>query len=421
MTTRTACVWLILSFSATFCALADEGGGKLLVVGKPNTPCPNPGYTTIGAAVTAAASGDVIAVCPAVYPEQLVITKPLTLRGLPVNNVSRVLLRPNLAAVSSMTTEAVITVMNTTGVIIQNLAIDASQNTITGCGTGVPGLTAVHFSNSSGLLENSAIFGAQVANPASCISSLPYGNGIAVQVDESQTGSFIVGIINNSIRDFTSQGVLVNGAGIQAEIAGNSIVGAGPSSGTFQFAIFLANGAVGNINHNVIIEGLCGDLSISDCISQRSEGITLRAIGNGTVVDSNVIAKAQSGIFINGANQLQVTNNQIRDIQSMSGMDIQASASGVFTNNVISGNQIFNVGPINSNASTNEEGCGINEYSGTGTFSGNQIWANAVTDAYCGVAHVTADVVNFGVYSDDLYNEFNSDLYLNAYPPAAEP
>lgn len=89
-------------------------------------------------------------------------------------------------------------------------------------------------------------------------------------------------------------------------------------------------------------------------------------------MDSNVITNAQSGIFINGANRLSVTNNQIRNIDAMSGMDIQGTASGFFTNSVIAGNSIFNVGPIDSNASNDEGGCGINEYSGTGV-SGNEI------------------------------------------------
>lgn len=59
-----------------------EGNAATLNVGQPNTSCPNAEYTTIGAAVKAAAPGDVIDIWPALYPEQLVITKPLTLRGV---------------------------------------------------------------------------------------------------------------------------------------------------------------------------------------------------------------------------------------------------------------------------------------------------------------------------------------------------
>jgi len=397
------------------------GAGRLSAATHRVGPCSGSQYGTIGAAITAAQPGDMIEICPGLYPEQLVVSKPLTLRGITANGYNRVLIQPTLAPVSGLSTQAVITVLNTNGVTLQNLAIDASHNSISGCGSDVPALAGVHFSSSSGILENSAIFGAQVMDPASCAGALPFGNGFGVQVDAAQAGSYQLWIGNNSIHDYTSNGIQVNGTGIGVEIAGNSISGVGPALGTFQFAVFILNGATANIHQNIITEGLCGALSPSDCINVRSEGVTLRAIGDGTIVDSNVITNAQSGIFINGANRLRVSNNQIRNIDAMSGMDIQASASGVFTNSVILNNGIFNVGPIDMNASNNEEGCGIDEYSGTGTFSGNQLWENAVTDAYCGVAHVGADVVQLGAYFDVLYNELNSDDYPSAFPPAVEP
>jgi nitrous oxidase accessory protein NosD len=164
-------------------------------------------------------------------------------------------------------------------------------------------------------------------NPLSC-TALPFGNGFGVQVYAGQFGPFHVSVRHNSIHDFTANGVQVTGAGVTAEIDANTISGVGPSSGIFQFGVFIINGAVAQITNNVITEGLCGALAISDCIDVRSEGVTLRAIGDGTVVDGNIISNAQSGIFINGANRLRVTNNQIRNIDAMSGMDIQATASG---------------------------------------------------------------------------------------------
>ncbi len=103
----------------------------------PNTSCPNAQYKSITAAVNAAAPGDVIAICPAVYPEKLIITMPLTLRGVSTdvkgNDVKRVLLQPTLRKVRGLPVEAVITVMNTGGVTIENLAIDASKNSANGC------------------------------------------------------------------------------------------------------------------------------------------------------------------------------------------------------------------------------------------------------------------------------------------------
>jgi hypothetical protein len=379
--------------------------------------CPNFQFTTIGAALNAAASGDVIEICPGLYAEQLVVTKPVTLRGVRSNGVGRVLLQPNLTDLQNLPAEAVITVINTSDVTIEGLAIDASGNTVSGC---TPGIAGIHFNNASGAVTNNAIFGAHLANPLSC-TKLPFGNGFGVLVDGSQPGPYEVSINRNSIHDYTANGVEVNGTGtaITAQIQGNTISGVGPSSGIFQFAIFVLNGAVGLITNNVITEGLCGALSSSDCIGVRSEGVTLRAPGDGTVVDSNIITNAQSGIFINGGNFLSITNNQIANIDAMSGMDIQGSASGFFTNSIIQGNTISNVGPIDQDATNDGEGCGINEYSGTGV-AGNQISNNTVNDAFCGVAYVTADSVQAGTYYNTLYTEFNGDL-LTAFPPPVEP
>ena len=50
----------------------------------PGTSCSDAGYMTISAAVVAANPGDVIQVCPALYGEQVMITKTLTLLGAKV-------------------------------------------------------------------------------------------------------------------------------------------------------------------------------------------------------------------------------------------------------------------------------------------------------------------------------------------------
>jgi hypothetical protein len=65
-----------------------------LTVGAASSGCSNAGYTTIGAALAVAHAGDEIDICPALYPEQLVITKPVTLRGIGINGIQRVLLQP---------------------------------------------------------------------------------------------------------------------------------------------------------------------------------------------------------------------------------------------------------------------------------------------------------------------------------------
>jgi nitrous oxidase accessory protein NosD len=381
------------------------------VVGKDNTSCPNAQYSTIGGAISAAAPGDLIEICPALYPEQLIISMPLTLRGVRTNvagnEVNRVLLQPALQDIQGLPVEAVITVMNTWGVSIENLAIDASQNTVQGC---TPQLAAIHFHDASGRVAEDALSGAQLANPLNCVAVFP-GNGFGVLVDSDTPGPFQVAIENNSIHDFTKDGVQAINAGVTVRVEGNRIVGVGPSI-AFQFGVFVANGAVGQIDGNIITEGPCGSLSATACFNARSEGVTLRSFGDGTMVRHNVISHAQSGIFINGGNGADISDNFISDIDSMDGIDIEGTASGYFTNSRIDNNTIYNVTPLA------DESCGVFEYSGTG-ISGNTISRTTVNDAYCGVGYVTADHDEPGHYHNTLFTDINTDTF--AFPPPTEP
>ena len=408
---------LALFFLLAFCAAssaASPWAERTLVVGQPGTPCPNAQYKTITDAVNAAAPGDVIEVCPALYPEQLTITIPLTLRGIGVDGINRVLIQPSsLVPVGSLPFEAVITVMNTQGVTIQNLAIDASKNTVSGCTVALAG---IHFYNASGAVESDAISGTQLSNPLSCTTLFP-GNGFGVQVDETagSTASFCVTVRNTSIHDFGRNGILVTGSGETAKIDGNSIAGVGPSTGVNQFGVFLADGATGQVTGNSISQGNCGIISIPNCFNLRSEGVVLRSVGNGTVVAGNMITNVQAGVFVNGATGAAVTDNTVSNVDALDGIHIQGSISGLFTKN-----RIFHVGPFTTDTSNDEEGCGINDISGSGS-SENNILANSINDAYCGVGYVTTDRVEANVFLNTLYETLNGDDYPNTFPPPVEP
>lgn len=390
-----------------------------LTVAKDNTVCPHATYTSIGAAVAAAGNGDQIEICPGLYPEQLQLTRPITLRGVNANGINRVLVQPTtMTNLGALPYQAVISAVNTKDVVIEGLAIDASQNAVTGCTTG---LSVIHFYNSSGSVSRNALSGAKLSDPSSCAALFP-GNGFGIEVDTAagQTGTFSVSINGNTIHDFTRDGILAYGAGVKADIDRNTIAGAGPSAGTFQFGVFIANGAVGEVSQNMISQGNCGSIDFLDCVNVRSEGVVFRNVGDGSVVDGNIITNAQSGIFLNGANRARITNNVIMNIDALDGIDIQGTAAGHFTNSVISGNTISHVFPISSYSSINYAGCGINEYSGTGVAM-NVLADNTVNDAYCGVAYVSADHVFSGMYLNTLYATLNEDLYPTVFPPAVEP
>jgi parallel beta-helix repeat protein len=385
-----------------------------LTVGQQGTPCPNAQYGAIGDAINAAASGDVIEICPALYAEQLTITKPLTLRGISVQGVGRVLIQPaTITPVASLSAAAVITVMNTAGVSIENLAIDAGKNNSSGCAVT---LSDIHFYDASGTVANNALTGTQLSDPTTCTALFPgTGFGVFVEKDLATSATFAVSVQSNSISNFSRNGVLVIGMGITADISGNAISGVGPGTGANQFGVFLANGAVANITNNVISQGNCGAIDMNDCENLRSEGVVLRAVGDGTIIDGNTITNVQSGIFVNGANNARITNNVIKNVDVMDGIHVQGG-----TNSLLTGNRIFNVGPLGPYATNNEEGCGINEITGTGA-GGNTIEENTFSDAYCGVAYVSSDWVGSNVYINTLYNSLNEDMYPNSFPTFNEP
>lgn len=380
--------------------------GSILRVGKTQASCPHASYSTITAAVKAAAPGDVVEICPALYPEQVVIKKPLTLRGLTIGQVNRTLIQPtSIQPVEGLSVEAVITVMNTEQVQIENVAVDASKNTVSGC---TPGLAAIHYFNASGTVENDAIFGAQLKDPQSCAEIAP-GNGFGVLIDSTESGPFDVSVKYSSIHDYTKDGVSATNQGVTANVEGNSISGVGPAGGIpLQFAVFVVNGAVGVIRGNVITEGLCGTLSVADCVNARSEGVTLRAVGNETIVEHNVITNVQSGIFVNDADHARISENIITNVQQLDGIDLQ----GV-SNSLLNGNIIANATPT--------EGCGIAEAPGPGSAGGvesnNVISETRVNDAFCGVAYVPTSRVVSGMYFNTLFTQFRSDVGPPSPPP----
>ena len=58
----------------------DHRKGATLTVDDDRVQCPNAGFTSIQAAVTAAHAGDRINVCPGTYNEQVAINKSLTIQ-----------------------------------------------------------------------------------------------------------------------------------------------------------------------------------------------------------------------------------------------------------------------------------------------------------------------------------------------------
>jgi hypothetical protein len=398
-TMLTSFVILCLAMVLGTAAAAESGFAQpARLVSVNQNICPTATYTSIQSAVDASAPGDTINVCPGLYDEQLVISKPLTIRGVAVNHLDRALIQPSAPVPDSSDNLAVVTVQNTDDVHLENMAVDASKNTVSSC---APILSAVHFFNAGGEVEHDAISGAKITNPAGCATL--FGNGFGVLLESTGAGPLRVSVEDSSIHDYSKEGVRGIGNGLTARVKGNVISGVGPAGGFFfQFGIFVLNGAVAQITGNQITEGDCGALSLTDCINARSEGVVLRAVGDGSVVEQNVITRAQAGIFVNFANKAQIRHNLIANITGLDGIDAQG-----MSNSVLDGNTIFNATPVAN------QSCGIFESPGPGTAGGieadNKIVNTLVNDAFCGVAYVPTSSVKSGQYYNVMYTAFRSD------------
>jgi len=84
--------------SALFCGSSALAG--TLLVDNDMVECPDAGFTSIQTAVDAAASGDVIQVCPGTYDEQVEITKPLSLVGVGRDGNKAVVVQPSIPIAS---------------------------------------------------------------------------------------------------------------------------------------------------------------------------------------------------------------------------------------------------------------------------------------------------------------------------------
>lgn len=121
-------------------------------------------YPTISQAVSSVPAGSIIEVCPGNYAEQVLITKRLTLKGVPDASGADdpVIVPPSGGLVQNGVdifgnpVAAQIFVVSPSGpVTIEHLAVDGTGNDLTGCGG--PTLEGIYFQNTSGTITFNAV------------------------------------------------------------------------------------------------------------------------------------------------------------------------------------------------------------------------------------------------------------------------
>lgn len=295
-------VRVALAVGACLVAAPAAQAAQLTVDDGAKTDCPNAGFTSIQAAVTAASAGDTISICPGTYVEGaggtgtngVNINKSLTIKGAGADLVT---IKPNGADISDGTAR------NALGNVINVTAGPTSISGVTVDATGTTVDSDVVFLNASGSVTNSHLTGT--------IEALGPGvnpNGQAVMaLSQLASGTFTFTLSGNLIDRYDKGGVVIDstvlpggsglpsGSEVNSTISNNLIHGAGESTSNTQGqnGVQISGGAISQITGNTITANKQDAASPQD-----SAGILL--YNEGTAAKYNAIKVHSNNIYSNG-------------------------------------------------------------------------------------------------------------------------
>ena len=292
--------------------------GQTLVVGTCKTASIH--YSTIQAAISAAPTYATVLVCPGTYPEQVVITKPLTLKGAATQPLNMPIVVPPAAGlkigkIQPVTGSGQINAMiavDTYGasgtVDIQGLTVDAS----TSCGSGLDesqDLVGILYVSTNGSVSNSA-----VRNRGVCA-------GTAIWIESDTSSTITTNVKNNVVAGFPKS------MGITAS--------AGPSATDFDFLI--AGNVVSVVQYPLMLNTNGANGLVSDNTIEPVEGMGIVVNDGSTVSRNNVVVNGDSnGIEVYG-NGSTITANAVNINGSGFGIGIPSGVKTTVTANRVAG------------------------------------------------------------------------------------
>lgn len=277
-------------------------------------------FTTIQAAVVGVPPGSIVHVCPGTYPEQVTITRPLTLQGITSGNGASVIIAPPAGGILTATfplldgSTAQILVSNPGGPVdLSGFVVDGTGIPDGGAGSGLT--ESIAYNSASGVINRVAIKNMPPSNLASAGVSIGDDAGVSPSVtvenssiDGSDTdsnhpygifagsygGTPSPGTINVTVSNnvFTSnaQGIEID-AGVEATISGNliSAVGSGIELGNGSQPLKITGNTL-MVNRGIQIDGTTASLTITGNTFVSSEtGIWLSDVPTATVSGNQLI------------------------------------------------------------------------------------------------------------------------------------
>jgi hypothetical protein len=250
--------------------------------------------------VAAAPSGATILICPGTYPEQVVISQPLTLKGIansggiyPIVTVPQGGLVGSQGVVAQMLAQLADPGPGWGPVNISNLIVDGTG--AAGCSMGF--LTGIYDDSGSGTFENVEV---RNQSPGGC------GHGI---VAESVFANQVVDIVNSSVHDFDDIGISAGSASgnVVLNLISNIIAS---SSSTVQAGVNYGQYSFGHATRNFIAVG-------------GQTAMLLNTLGSGVTAKENTIIGSQVGIqVIVGPNSLPYNVSQNSLLKNGTGIQV---------------------------------------------------------------------------------------------------
>jgi len=316
--------------SALFCALAliaaqaPPAGARSLVVDDDRANCPSATFSRIQDAIDAAFPGEVVHVCAGTYPEQLLVSKPIQIHGVPGARVAPVGMVANTTNPLSGAPIAAIAVV-TRNATLDRLEFDASASGFSDC-TTAPQVMGIFFRGTSGSVRRSEV------HDIPC----PNGTGVVVQ----GVGPLIqVAVVGNFVHDYAQAGVVVSQYGAQAKIDSNTVRGAGSTTDRMQNGIQVGSNALAKVRRN-IVQSNAGP-SGSECLIDSGNIFFNSSRG---VISGNTFTGNAAGVLVTGSRN-RITDNTL---DGMSGTEtlglIGISVTG--HDNLVADNRVSNMSEV---------------------------------------------------------------------------
>lgn len=363
-------------------------------------------FSTIQAAVNASHAGGTVLVCPGTYPEQVVINKELTVRGVQSGTSDAAVVVPPSGGVVQNTTSlatgnpiaAQILVTEAKDVDISSLTIDGANNGISSTGCTPLNLVGVYYQNASGSVSHIA-----AVNQALTGSSIGCQVGLGIFVQSGHGGTSTVAISNSHVENYQKNGITGNEVGTTVTITDNTVIGQGRTNGAAENSIQIGFGATGKIRSNVAMDDVWAPDTISDSADAAS-GILVFA-SSGVTVSGNTVGNTQFGIAF------------VSDPTS------GPADGGTITRNTVSGTHIFDgievcgsSNTIHGNTINGSDESAIHVDSSCGPVMNNIVSGNTINDACAGIMLGTAAGSN-SIGSNEFFNTRDTVLKADRCTP----